>query len=407
MPDADGKKTVHAFIWTSFLKAPFWGMYALLVFILSKDLQASYLQITCLIVLKPVVSLLSPYWSALVHNRPDRLRSNVILATVIGHLPFFFFPLIDDPWFLVGSGALFLMMKRGVIPAWMEILKRNLPEKKRHSTFSYGSILSYIGGGLLPILFGRWMDVEPGSWKLLFPLTALLSMIATLFLMLIPTPKAPTEKIPFDLKSSLLRPWKNSWHLLKTRPDFTRYQVGFMLGGGGLMVMQPALPDFFIKELTLSYTALAIAIATCKGIGFALTSRIWAAWMDRLSIYRFSALVTLLAALFPVLLLVAKVQIAWVYIAYLIYGVMQAGSELSWHLSGPLFSRKEDSSTYSSVNVVAVGLRGLFAPICGSILCTSFNPTATLLIGGALCALASIQLVSAHGRFAVAGSIKN
>jgi len=391
-------RTAHAFIWTSLLKAPFWGMYALLLFILSKDLQATYLQITCLIALKPVLSLFSPYWSALVYNRPDRLRSNIILATLIGHLPFFFFPFIDNPWFVVAAGAIFLMLKRGIIPAWMEILKRNMSEKKRHQTFSYGSILSNVGGALLPILFGRWMDLEPGSWRLLFPLTALLSFIATLFLLLIPTTKAPPEKIPFDIKAALLRPWKNSWHLLKTRPDFTRYQIGFMLGGGGLMLMQPALPDFFIKELSLSYTALAAAIAACKGIGFALTSNIWARWMDRLRIYRLSALVTLLAAFFPILLLFAQVQIAWVYIAYLIYGVMQAGSELSWHLSGPLFAKQEDSSAYSSVNVVTVGFRGLFAPICGSLLCTAFNPTAALLMGAALCGLASVQLIAAHGR---------
>ncbi len=121
------KRTAHAFIWTSFLKAPFWGMYALLIFILSKDLQATYLQITCLIALKPLVSLLSPYWSALVHNRPDRLRSNIIFATLLGHLPFFFFPFIDNPWYVVAAGAIFLMLKRGIIPAWMEILKRHLP----------------------------------------------------------------------------------------------------------------------------------------------------------------------------------------------------------------------------------------------------------------------------------------
>ena len=227
-------------------------MYAFLIFILSKDLHATYFQITCLIALKPVVSLFSPYWSALIHKRPDRLRSNVVFATFIGHAPFFFFPLIDSPWFIIASGAFFLLMKRGIIPAWMELLKRNLPENRRQRTFSSGSILSYTGAALLPILFGFWMDVEPGSWRLLFPLTSLLSLAGTLFMIRVPVPKAPKEKTSFNLKETLQRPWKNSWHLLKTRPDFTRFQLGFMLGGGGLMIMQPALPTFFISELHLS-----------------------------------------------------------------------------------------------------------------------------------------------------------
>ncbi|MDN3506062.1 MAG: MFS transporter [Simkaniaceae bacterium] len=397
-------KTSQAFIWSHFLKAPFWGMYALLLFILSKDMGATPLQITALLALKPAVSLLSPYWSALVHKRPDRLRSNVILASIIGHAPFFLFPWIQSPWFLVAAGALFIMLKRGVIPSWMELLKRNLPEGKPGKIFSYGSALSYFGGAILPIFFGIWMDANPSAWRLLFPLTSLFSLAGTLFLLRIPTPNAPLEKIPFNLKATLIRPWKNALHLFKTRPDFTRYQIGFMLGGGGLMIMQPALPAFFLGELKLSYTTLAIALAACKGIGFTLTSRLWASLLDRLNIFRFSSHVTVLAALFPLTLLLAKIHSSWVFAAYLTYGVMQAGSELSWHLSGPLFARTEDSSPYSSVNVVTVGLRGLIAPFCGAILCGTFSPTPVLLLGGALSLAAALQLRLAQ-RFAP--SIRN
>jgi predicted MFS family arabinose efflux permease len=392
----NGRRTSEAFLWSNCLKAPFWGMYALLVFILAKDLNASSLQITCLIALKPAVSLFSPYWSALIHNRPDRLRSNVMFASLIGHAPFFFFPFFSHPWFVVGAGALFLMMKRGIIPAWMEILKRNLPQDKQQKTFSYGSALSYLGGSILPICFGLWMDRDAFAWKLLFPVTSGLSLLANLFLLRLPTAKAPEHKTPFSLKASLLRPWKNAYSLLKARSDFIRYQVGFMLGGGGLMIMQPALPPLFLGELHLSYTALATALATCKGIGFSLTSRIWAGWMDRLGIYRFSALVTLLAALFPALLLLGKFQLSWVYIAYLIYGVMQAGSELSWHLSGPLFAKDEDSSVYSSVNVVAVGLRGTIAPFLGAKLCGASSPALVLLLGSAFCIIAAVHLQTSY-----------
>jgi len=70
-----------------------------------------------------------------------------------------------------------------------------------------------------------------------------------------------------------------------------------MLGGGGLMIMQPALPAFFLGELSLSYTTLAIALAACKGIGFTLTSRLWAGLLNKLNIFRFSSHVTILAAL--------------------------------------------------------------------------------------------------------------
>lgn len=374
-------------------------MYALLIFILSKDLGASPLQITALISLKPVVSLFSPYWSAYVHNRPDRLRSNVILASLIGHIPFFFCPWIENPWYLIGAGSLFLMMKRGVIPSWMELLKRNLPESHRHRIFSYASILSYLGGAILPIFFGLWMDQNPSAWRILFPLTSFFSLTGILFLFRIKPTETPSETPQFDLTKSLAYPWKNAFNLIKTRPDFTRFQLGFMLGGGGLMFMHAALPSFFLDELRVTYTTLAIALAACKGIGFALTSRLWANFMNRRNIFQLSSLVTTFAALFPLILLLAPLHISWIYAAYLIYGVMQAGSELSWHLSGPIFSRGEDSSAYSSVNLMSVGLRGLIAPACGSLLCLRFSPTPVLLLGGLFCLFASLQLALSGRKF--------
>lgn len=392
---ASVKKTHQAYIWDSALKAPFWSMYVMMLFLLPK-LGASQLQITIFIALRPVVSLFSIYWSAFVFNRPDRLRSNILVASLLGHLPFFFFPFIQHPWFLVFSSALYILLERGIIPAWMEILKINLPDEKRERTFSTGTTISFVSGIVLPILFGKWMDLSNSAWFFLFPITALFSIGGMYFQWRIPIkPSQIPPKKPIKIKESLLKPWKNSWELCKTRPDFVSYLLGFMLGGGGLMVIHPALPFFYNHTLQMSYTEIAIAVATCKGIGFALTSRIWARWMSRVSIYRFSALVTTLAALFPLAILLSKTHLFWIYMAYLIYGIMQAGSKLSWHLSGPIFSKEEDSSAYSCVNVLTVGLRGLFVPFIGSLL----GASTALLIGGSLCSLATIQLTLAHARY--------
>ena len=380
-------------------------MYGLLIFILCKDLKAPLLYYTILIALKPLVSLFSPYWSALIYKRPDKLRTNIISAEIIAHLPFFLFPFIQSAqsaWFLVASGALFLMMKRGVIPAWMEILKLNVREKHRKRTFSTGSTLSYVGGIILPFVFGRWMDLKPQAWQWLFPITALFSLSGTLFLLRIPIPKTPTNlsPSPLNIKAALLKPWKNSWQILKARPDFVRFQIGFMIGGGSLMIMQPALPIFFDQILNLSYTEIAIAISTCKGIGFVLTSRFWAKRLNSQSIFRFSALVILITTCLPLGLLLAQSQIIWIWVAYLMYGVMQAGSKLSWHLCGPLFAGAEDSSVYSSVNVVAVGLRGLFAPFLGSLLTLAFGAPTVLVLSSVLFILGALQLNRAHLRYA-------
>jgi hypothetical protein len=183
----------------------------------------------------------------------------------------------------------------------------------------------------------------------------------------------------------LIKPWKNAWELICRRKDFARYQLGFMLGGSGLIIMQPALPVFFMEQLKLSYTELAVALTLCKGAGFALTSSTWAKFLNRVDMYRFNSCVTLLAFIFPICLLAAQVNLAWLYAGYLLYGVMQAGSEMSWNLSGPLFANEEDSSVYSSINVLTVGLRGCFVPALGMLIALQFHASGVMLIGGILC----------------------
>lgn len=401
------RSTRSAYLITSLLEAPFWTIYGMLIFILCKELKAPLYQYTTLIALKPAVSLLTPYWSHLIYKRPDRLRSNIILAELIGHIPFLLFPFIHSTWYIVFAGAIFLAMKRCIIPAWMEILKLYLPKETRAKTFSSGATLSFVASIALPFALGKWLDIHPGSWRELFPLCALINLAGTAFLLRIPKENVPSEqsnKTPPSIKEFLLVPWKHTIRLFFTRPDFMRFQLGFMLGGGGLMLMQPALPPFFSKVLELSYTDIAVAIASCKGIGFALTSRLWAKGIDKTTPYLFSAMVILLSIFFPIGLWFGKIHVYWVFAAYIIYGVMQAGSKLAWNLSGPLFAGKEDSTVYSSVNVVSVGIRGMIAPVLGSLLVGSFSPSVALFAGGAFCLLATAQLTWEHFRVKAAAT---
>jgi hypothetical protein len=38
---------------------------------------------------------------------------------------------------------------------------------------------------------------------------------------------------------------------------------------------------------------------------------------------------------------------------------MQAGSDLSWHISGPVFSKEKESTLFSGTYVLAVGISGM------------------------------------------------
>lgn len=389
-------KTSQAYTWTKALNTPFWALYTLLPFILCKDLQASTFQIACLISLKPIVSCFSLYWSAHIKQRCDRLKSNIIWANILGHLPFLFVPWIDNPWYLIFASATYMLFYRGVNPAWMEVLKLNIAEEPRKTIFAYGAAFYHAGGAILAILIGWLLDDYHKVWQFLFPLTVLIAFCAIVFQLRLTLNEDSVNRYwsepPFSLKEQFQNPWKEAWMLLKQRPDFARFQIGFMLGGGGLMLWQPALPQFFFEVLHLNYKELTFAMIVCKTVGYTLALPFWSRAMNQINLFTFTGTVTAITIFFPLGLVAAQWHLGYLYAAYLIYGIMQAGSELSWNLSGPLFSKHEDSSTYTGVNVVSIGLRGCLAPPIGSALCSITNSTVVLLTGGGFCLLATWYL---------------
>lgn len=381
-------KTRSAYLWASLLTTPFWVVFNMLPFILYKDLHATPLQITLLVTLKPMVSLFSGYWSAAVNKRKDRLVSNVVWARVLSHLPFLLFPFIDNVWFYILAFGFYMSLYRGVIPAWMEILKLNIPTEGREKVFVWGSVVGYAGNALLPFALGLLLDEYNLAWRWIFPVTAIISLSATIFKWRIPIAYHPDEiciEPSKSFKEILVQPWQQAKELLDRRPDFFRYQVGFMLGGGGIMLMQPALPAYFVDTLHLSYTEMAVALTFCKGVGFTLTSPLWTRYMNRINIFRLSSFPPLCICAFATCLAAAYVNVYWVYAAYIFYGFMQAGSEMTWHLSGPTFAGNEDSSCYSGVNVLAVGMRGCVIPPLGSLIYMWTNPLTVIVLGGGVC----------------------
>ncbi len=379
--------TKSAFLWTRLLNIPFWVLLNLLPMILYKDLHINSWMILMLVVLKPASALLASYWGAYIHEREDRLLSNLLLANTLRYLPFLLLPWIESPWPIIFAFAFYMMLSRGAIPAWMEIFKQNLEGETRSRVFVFGSAVDYLASALLPLALGWILDEETFAWRWLFPATALLGLISTLFLFRLPSPlvrAAIQETSPFSMKEQILKPWKETVKLLREHPDFARFQIGFMLGGASLMVAQPVIPIFFVDVLNLSYTKMLLALAVCKSLGYALASPFWVRYFERTTIYRFSGLVILLGALFPLCLILSSIYPLLVYAAYLLYGAMQTGSELSWHMSGPVFANEKESSRYSTVNVLSVGVRGCIAPPLGSLLFALTGPTSVLAAGACL-----------------------
>jgi predicted MFS family arabinose efflux permease len=380
------KKTRLALLSSSLLNEPLTLFYVWLPFILRKDLGASPFQIALFIMLKPAMSLISFYWSASIEKRRGKLRSNLVISGLLARLPFILCFFIDNSWFLLFASAIHMLFLKGGLPAWMEILKLNLPKDKRDRLFSLSSTIGYLEGVLLALSIGTFLDSHHASWKMFALGSSLLGLVAVLIQWRIPIRREQKKEEPLNETShALIKPWKTTLSLMKTRPDFADFQWGFMIGGFGIILVTATLPLFFVDVLHLSHTHFAAARSVCMGLGFALSSSLWARALNLFAMPRLTALICLGFGIFPLILMGASLHLAWLYVAYIVYGITQGGSHIVWHLSGPLFSKREDSSQYSGANLCMSGVRGLIAPLIAHQLCSYIGPEKVLISGALIC----------------------
>lgn len=390
-----GNQTRRAILLSSLLNEPFASLYPLLPFILLKSLDATAFQIVVLMMLKPVSAIFSLYWSEKISQNRHTLRMNLIGAGLLARAPFLLALLFDNVWLYVVASTLYMLFSRAGIPAWMEVLKVNLPDKIREKSFSFGSAIGYAEGVLIAIGIGSLLDKSPLSWKVFFLFALVFGLIALLIQALLPfgEKKEPLQEKRFvGWKESFLRPWIDCYELMKNRSDFRKFQWAFMVGGFGLMVIQPVIPIFFTETLHISYRELLIAYSICKALGFVLTSPLWSRSLSYISVNLFTALVLIGFAIFPLLIVAAIIHPYWIYVAYFVYGIAQAGSHLIWHLSGPLFAEGEKSLRYSGVNIVMVGIRGALGPPLGGVLVAFMGPVFVFLLSAIFCLFGTAAL---------------
>lgn len=389
------QKTRSVVFFSNLIHEPFSSLYPILPFILIKNYQAAALQIVLLTMLKPIASIFSFYWSELISQKRHTLRRNLLGAGLMARLPFVVAIFFDNVWLLIAASTLYMLFTRAGIPAWMEILKLNLPGKLREKYFAIGSAIGYAEGVFIAIGVGSLLDYDIHLWRHLFLIALALGLLGVLTQVLLPIQKKEIEQKgeKKSLKENFLRPWQDCLHLMRTRPDFRRFQWAFMICGFGLMILQPVIPIFFSENLHLSCRDIMIAFSICKGLGFVLTSPLWSRSMSTLSVGRFTAFVLIGFGLYASCLVFGIYSSIWIYLSYFIYGIAQAGSHLIWHMSGPIFSESEDSSRYSGVSVVLVGVRGMLGPPLGGLLSLVFGPLLVIYFSIVLC-LGAIFTVS-------------
>lgn len=372
-------QTKSAILVNKLLSEPLLLIFSLVGFILCKSLNGTALQLSILTMLNPGLGLLILYWSSSIHLNPERLSSNLIWSGILARMPFLFFPWIKNPWLFIACAAVYMFFYRASSPAWMEVIKVSLPKIHRNRIYSLASALSYAEGLLISLWVIPWLKRDEMAWRWCFPIAAIIGM-TSVFVQnkIIPLnykqPFRNNKREKFSLKDKLIRPWKEAYLVMSKRPDFTRFQVGFFLCGFGLVMSSAVLPLYCVNILNVSLSEYATARLVCMCIGYVLFSKFWSRKISSLHIFEFMVYVMTCFILFAIFIVIAAIDTRFLYMAFFIYGIAQAGSHLSWNLSGPIFAKEENSSVFTSINVLMVGIRGCLAPVVGALLYLYFSP---------------------------------
>lgn len=384
-------RTRLALLWMNLANEPLSVVYTLLPFILIKDLGATALQISLFIALRPCLSVFSFYWGSYLKYHKNRLVANLVGASILAYLPFLLLSFSTNVWLILIAAGVYQIFNKAGTPALIEILKRNLPKKTLEHSFSLYYMLGFIESGLLGLAIGYLLDHNATNLKFLFLLAGLVGLSSVFFQRRISISKEDSVSPPESI-NHLLHPWKESFQLLRLRPDFRQFQIAFMMGGSALMLMAPAFSIFYVETLSLSHASISIARFIFMALGVLISSLFWKNYLQKTSINTFITNVLFGFGLFSAILLLASFNQLFLYVAFFLYGIAQAGSHLIWNLSGAMFAKEQDSSPYTCVNILMVGLRGLVVPFLGGILCKFCGPVPVMIAGTFLCFVGALYM---------------
>ncbi|GAB4189186.1 MAG: hypothetical protein Tsb0015_09770 [Simkaniaceae bacterium] len=165
------------------------------------------------------------------------------------------------------------------------------------------------------------------------------------------------------------------------------------------MLMAPAFSNYYVNSISLSHTNISIARFIFMAVGVFSSTRLWNHLFQNNHINTLTALILCGFGLFPLFLLMAKIHLAALYLAFFIYGIAQAGSHLIWNLSGISFSYEKSSMPFSQINLFMIGMRGLIFPFLGTLLLNMFNVIWILILGMILCFIGAIYALMKVPKF--------
>ncbi|MBI1953323.1 MAG: MFS transporter [Candidatus Omnitrophica bacterium] len=306
--------------------------------------------------------LLSLFWASRQVHFTSPL-AYVSFATAVTRVLFLGMAWVQGPTAFVTCACLAQFLGSVHGPAYTEVIRRIYPEEIRGKAMGSVRMASSVAMMLSAWIGGKLLDVA--GFKLVLPAAALCGVAASWIFSQTPYPALADSGRPGGtgrMKGILSLP-----ALLRQMPDLRRFETGFLLFGFGNLMITPLIPVLLVDRLGVSNFFVG-KLAFVTALTRLFTLYFWGNRIDRRGAHQAAVEATLLIALVPICYALA-VSPGPLVLAAAISGCAFAGLELAVFSSMIEMSPPgRDPSTTMAVHQTMLGIRGVTAPMVGTLL---------------------------------------
>jgi len=256
----------------------------------------------------------------------------------------------------------------GVITLRAAIWRANFPRRVRATiagriAVTYSLLIAATSAGI-----GVAMEFHDQAWRLMYPVTALLGLIAAW----------RYRRFTVRGHGRLLRQERDAGGSGRIRLAdaiavlardrwYRRYMATMFLFGSGNLMVIALLVVILNEQLGVSRLVQVLVTTTVPLLALAALTPVWARRLDRVHILDYRAVhswtfVSAMALFLPGAILGQL----WLFAAgSVVLGAAFAGGRLGWNLGHNDFASDAHSTLYMSIHVTLTGVRGLIAPLIG------------------------------------------
>ncbi len=379
------------------------GQFASVV--VSKTFNGSPLEIA-IAASTPVAAMMSSLiWGMLCIGRP-KIRLLTVFSTgvvlcvgAVGAIPA---SPLGGVWFIAQMAAAQVLLS-GAVTTRSAVWKSNYPHAVRGRIAARLQAVRILLGSATVLLAARVCDLDPTSYRYLFPVAAIAGVVA---IGLLPRIHIRGERNELrrhrspcadgDLRADLAEPFtltallspghvfRRMYRVLRDDRRFAQYCIAQLMTGIANLMTIAIVVAIVTQDLQLGegwgFWISAGLIETIPRLVMLGSIGRWAHLFDRVGVVRFRVVnvicwnVSLAFGLAATLVTLSSdrfggsflpLAVALFVLRAVFYGLGRGGGALAWYLGHLHFARGEEAELYMGIHVSLTGLRGLIAPLVG------------------------------------------